>query len=190
MKKSVMVSALILALVPMAMPRADLTSVVGRLRAQPLSLFDWGMYRLQTDVQRVLRDERDFVRVVYEPGAQRIVVDATFVVLQEEIEAITARTACYKRHHAIKLLLGVIDTSRVHFAPASDYRFGLKFSHQDPETLLPEPDVAALGKQLMAATTIRVAISSQVMEFPFSPDLRCSGDLVSQEVAYSDDVEP
>jgi len=166
---------------------ADIRDVVRQLRGEPMSLFDWGMYRLESDLQRVRRDQRDFLRVTYDQGPGKILVDAMFVVLTDEIDAVSARAACYTRHHAIKLMFGVIDTSGLHFAPASDYRLGLKFSHQDPDALDPEPDVAALGRELMEAVSIRVGISSQVMEFPFSPDQRCSGDLMSQEVGYDPD---
>jgi hypothetical protein len=48
-----------------------------------------------------------------------------------------------------------------------------------------QPDIAALGTELMKSIFIRVGISSEKMEFPFSPDMRCHGRLMSQEVAYT-----
>jgi len=164
---------------------ADLKATVVSLQQQPLSLFDWGMYRLERELQRVRRDDRDFLRVIYQPDKGRILIDASFVVLPTEIASITAKTACYKRHHAIKLLFGVIDTSVINLAPASDYRLGLKFSHQDPETVDQLPDAGAIGRELMKSIYIQAAISSEKMEFPFSPDMRCHGRLMSQEVGYS-----
>ncbi len=179
------ITALITAGLTMSPCAADLAESVARLRHEPMSLFDWGMYQLERDLQRVRRDDRDFLHVVYEPDDERITIDAMFVVLPAEIKAVTAKTACYSRHHAIKLTFGVIDTSAIHLAPASDYRLGLKFSHQDPETLATRPDTAAIGRELMEAIFIRVAISSDKMGFPFSPDMRCAGRLMSQEVDYS-----
>jgi hypothetical protein len=175
----------IIATLYMAPVAADLKATVGWLQQEPMSLFDWGMYRLERELQRVRRDDRDFLRVVYQPDKGRILIDASFVVLPAEIASITAKTACYTRHHAIKLLFGVIDTSVVNLAPESDYRLGLKFSHQDPETIDQQPDAAAIGRDLMQSIFIRVAISSEKMEFPFSPDMRCHGRLMSQDVSYS-----
>ncbi len=152
---------LVLALLSTPPCVADLTELVARLRQEPMSLFDWGMVQLERDLQQARRDDRDFLRVDYQPGNERIMIDASFVVLPEEIKAISAEKACYARYHAIK------------------------FSHQDPEAMKRQPDIAALGTELMKSIFIRVGISSEKMEFPFSPDMRCHGRLMSQEVAYT-----
>lgn len=174
----------------MSLQAAELDSVVKQLRSEPMSMFDWGMYQLERDLQQVRRDDRDFLRVFHSPRKNLLIIDASFVVLPAEIAEVTAKTACYSRLHAIKLILGVIDTSEIHFAPSADYRLGLKFSHQDPDDLELDPSPEQIGQALMSATEIRVAISSEKMEFPFSPDLRCSGELLSQVVRYDgvDDV--
>lgn len=162
----------------------ELADRVEQLRAEPLSLFDWGLYQLERELQSVRRHERDFIRALYDDSQQRIVVDATFFVYPEEIAAINARRACYTRHHAVKLTLGIIDTDRLHVAPAAAFRFGLKFSHRDPEQMPDEPDAELVGEDLMDAVDIRIAIGSDPEEFPFHIDMRCEGRLMSQEVFY------
>ena len=70
---------------------AELSESVTRLRDEPMSMFDWGMYKLERELQQVRRDERDFVRASYESKNKRIIVDASFVVVPEEIAAKSAR---------------------------------------------------------------------------------------------------
>lgn len=162
----------------------DVGDRVAALRAEPLSLFDWGLYQLERELQSVRRDERDFIRALYDAASGRIIVDGTFFVFPEEIAAVNPRRACYTRHHAIKLTLGIIDTDRLHVAPAAAFRFGLKFSHRDPENLPDEPDAEVVGEELMDTVEIRVAVGSDEEQFPFNLDMRCDGRLMSQEVFY------
>lgn len=161
-------------------------AVIGALKAEPLSLFDWGLFALEEELQTVMRNKRDFVRTSYDPMKNQIVIDGMFFVEANEIQAINARRACYMRHHAIKLTLGIIDTDRINLAPAAEFRLGLKFSHRDPHTYGKRPDAEVIGKQLMEMIYIKVGIGSSVEQFPFLQDMRCDGALLSQDVNYSD----
>ncbi|MGR8920367.1 MAG: hypothetical protein ACU85V_12160, partial [Gammaproteobacteria bacterium] len=158
--------------------------LVAELQGEPMSLFDWGLHSLEEDLQSVRRNERDFLRVFYEPDQQRIVVDATFLIAPEEVQAVGPKRACYTRHHAIKLSFGVIDTNRIHFAPASDFRLGMKFSHRDSDAYPEMPDAAGVGKRLLDAVFVRVSVATDPDNYPFDLEMRCSGRLVSQEVDY------
>lgn len=162
--------------------------VIGALKSEPLNLFDWGLFSLEEELQSVLRNKRDFIRASYDPKGNKIIVDGVFFVDANEIKAINAQRACYKRHHAIKLTLGIIDTDRINLAPAAEFRLGLKFSHRDPDRYPEQPDAEQIGKQLMQMMHIKVGIGSNVDQFPFLQDMRCDGALLSQEVSYSKGV--
>ena len=159
--------------------------VVGALKAEPLSLFDWGLFTLEEELQSVMRDKRDYIRTSYDPTRNKIFIDGVFFVQANEIKAINAQRACYTRHHAIKLTLGIIDTDRINLAPAAAYRLGLKFSHRDPERHPEQPDAETIGKQLMDMIHIKVGIGSDEEQFPFLQDMRCDGPLLSQDVNYA-----
>ena len=161
-------------------------SVITSMKSEPLSLFDWGLFTLEEELQSVKRNERDFIRTSYQPEKNRILIDGVFFVEENEIEAINARRACYTRHHAIKLTLGIIDTDRINLAPAAEFRMGLKFSHRDNESDPDQPDAEEIGEQLMQMVYIKVGIGSNPDQFPFLQDMRCDGALLSQDVNYSD----
>ena len=168
--------------------KAAESEVIGALMAEPLSLFDWGLFTLEEELQSVLRNKRDYIRTSYDPGKNQILIDGVFFVEVNEIKAINAERACYKRHHAIKLTLGIIDTDRINLAPAAEFRLGLKFSHRDPDSHPDQPDAEQIGKQLMDMIHIKVGIGSDEEQFPFLQDMRCDGDLLSQDVRYSNGV--
>ena len=162
----------------------DVGRLVDALRAEPMSLFDWGLFRLEDELQQVRRHQRDFLRVIYRPDVKLIVIDAVFFVEPEEIASVTSEKACYTRHHAIKLLFGVIDTDKIHLAPASDFRLGMKFSHHDSD-LFPElPDAGEVGAKLLKRVFVQVGINSNPDKFPFEQEMRCTGYLLEQDVNY------
>ena len=136
----------------------------------------------------MLRNKRDFIRTSYLPSKNQILIDGVFFVDANEIKAINPRRACYKRHHAIKLTLGIIDTDRINLAPAAEFRLGLKFSHRDPSRYPEQPDAEHIGKQLMDMIYIKVGIGSDDEQFPFLQDMRCEGQLLSQDVNYADGI--
>ena len=158
--------------------------VIGALKSEPLTLFDWGLFSLEEELQSVLRNQRDYIRTSYYPAKNQILIDGVFFVEANEIKAINAKRACYKRHHAIKLTLGIIDTDRINLAPAAEFRLGLKFSHRDPDRYPDQPDAEQIGKQLMDMIHIKVGIGSDEEQFPFLQDMRCDGPLLSQDVNY------
>lgn len=166
--------------------QADEPSTITALKAEPVSLFDWGLFSLEEELQSVKRNKRDFIRASYQPEKNRILIDGAFFVEAEEIAAINAKRACYTRHHAIKLTLGIIDTDRINLAPAAEFRMGLKFSHRDHEADPDQPDAEDIGEQLMEMVYVKVGIGSNPDQFPFLQDMRCDGALLSQEVNYSD----
>lgn len=179
---------LICSLLPMLCAAGDVEqrALVNKLKAEPMSLFDWGLYSLEEELQSVKRNERDYIRAYYDIAKNRIFIEGVFFVDAKEIKAINARRACYTRHHAIKLTLGIIDTDRINLAPAAEFRLGSKFSHTDHEGDTAQPNADAIGKQLMEVAYIKVGIGSNVDQFPFVQDMRCAGDALSQEVTYSD----
>ncbi len=164
---------------------AELAGLVQSLRSEPMTLFDWGLYLLEEELQGVLRNDFDFIRAVYNPKSERIAINSVFLVSKEEIKTLTAARACYTRHHAIKLVLGVIDTDRIHLAPAADFRMGAKFSHHNSDAFGELPDAANVGRMLLDALDINVALSETKDEFPFNQTIRCSGAAMSQEIDYS-----
>ncbi|MGR8949528.1 MAG: hypothetical protein ACU84Q_15895 [Gammaproteobacteria bacterium] len=166
----------------------DDPQVIGALKTEPLSLFDWGLFTLEEELQSVLRNKRDFIRTSYDPKENKIIIDGVFFVEVNEIKAINPQRACYKRHHAIKLTLGIIDTDRINLAPAAEFRLGLKFSHRDPDRYPEQPKAEEIGKQLMEMMHIKVGIGSNDEQFPFLQDMRCSGPLLSQDVSYSNGI--
>ena len=180
-----MILATLLLLNSAAATGNNLAEVVADLRGEPMSLFDWGLYQLEAELQSVRRHELDFVRVEYDPERERITVKSVFLVSEDEVKARTAARACYTRHHAIKLTLGVIDTDRIHLSPAAEFRMGTKFSHHNSDAYSELPDAAAIGKTLLDAIDVRVAISTNQSEFPFDQVIRCSGAALSQNVDYS-----
>ena len=175
-------------------PARDLEAIVADLRGEPMTLFDWGVFMVENELQSVRRHEKDYVRVYFDPQRKRLTVDSVFVVSREELSAVNPQRACYTRHHAIKLTLGIIDTDRIHLAPAADFRFGMKFSHHNSDAFPELPDAAALGRELLEAVYIRVGITSNLADFPFDQDMRCEGPLMSQNIDYQHgldiDAEP
>ena len=178
----------IVAMSPAVIAEETEPQVIGALKSEPLNLFDWGLFSLEEELQSVLRNKRDFIRASYNPKANKIIIDGVFFVEANEIKAINAERACYKRHHAIKLTLGIIDTDRINLAPAAEFRLGLKFSHRDPDRYPEQPDAEQIGKQLMQMMHIKVGIGSNVDQFPFLQDMRCNGPLLSQDVSYSQGI--
>lgn len=165
-------------------PARDLDAIVAELRGEPMTLFDWGVFMVENELQSVRRHEKDYVRVYFDPKKKRLTVDSVFVVSREELASVDPRRACYTRHHAIKLTFGIIDTDRIHLAPAADFRLGMKFSHHNSDAFPDLPDAAALGRELLDAVYIRVGITANLADFPFDQDMRCEGPLMSQEVDY------
>ena len=86
------------------------------------------------------------------------------------------------------MTLGIIDTDRINLAPAAAFRLGLKFSHRDPGRYPEQPDAEHIGKQLMDMIYIKVGIGSDEEQFPFLQDMRCDGQLLSQDVNYADGI--
>lgn len=172
----------------------DIHTTVEALRAEPMSLFDWGIFRLEEELQTVRRNDRDFIRIYYDPVRTQLVIEAVFLVERAEVVSIKAVQACFVRHHAIKLILGVIDTDRIHIAPAADFRLGMKFSHHNSDAYPGLPDAAALGARLMREVFIKVGIAIDPEQFPFAQIQRCDGALLSQDVDYhgvrTEDVLP
>ena len=163
---------------------ADMGKLVGSLKREPLSLFDWGLHDLENELQGVRRHERDFVRVQFEPALERIVVDGTFFMEADEVRDLSSKDSCYMRLHALKLMFGIIDTNILNVAPAADFRLGVKFSHRDSDAYPEQPDAAKIGAELLQSVYIRVGVGSRRDEFPFMQDMRCEGELMSQDVHY------
>ncbi len=176
--------AVLLACFALQAAATDIRAIEKSLRAEPLSLFDWGLFMLEDELQSVRRHGKDFIRVAYEPAQKRVVVDGVFMVEQAEVDDINAYRACYMRHHAIKLTLGVIDTDRIHIAPAADFRLGMKFSHHNSDAYPDMPDAAALGAGLLESIYVKVSVVTDIDEFPFVVAMRCEGRLLSQDVKY------
>ncbi len=176
--------AVLLACFTLQTAARDIHAIEKSLRAEPLSLFDWGLFMLEDELQSVRRQDADFIRVAYEPSQKRVVVHGVFLVEQAEVDDINARRSCYVRHHAIKLTLGVIDTDRIHIAPAAEFRLGMKFSHHNSDAYPEMPDAAALGADLLQSIYIKVGVVTDVSEFPFAAIMRCEGSVLSQDVKY------
>jgi hypothetical protein len=187
--RALLATAGVLAAVATTAPRADTGALVGQLESEPMSLFDWGIHRIEEELQAVRRHGRDFVRVSYDPATARIIVEGTFFREADEVANMTPRDSCYLRLHALKLNFGVIDTNKLNVAPAADFRLGLKFSHHDPDAYPERPDAAAIGAELLRAIHIKVGVGSKPADFPFLQDMRCEGALMSQDVTYADDGE-
>lgn len=162
----------------------ELGSLVQRLRSEPLSLFDWGMFALEEELQRVRRNPLDFVRAQYLPARRQILIDSVFLIEAGEIDHVGAEKACYTRLHAIKLLLGFIDTDKIHRAPAWDFRLGMKFSHRDSDAFPELPDAARVGAALAEAIYLKVGVAEDKAHFPFNQAMHCESRLVDQDVVY------
>lgn len=182
MKQAVFVAALCVCLVTPA--TADVKALVNNLRNEPMTLFDWGLFLLEEELQAVRRNQSDYLRVTYDKKRELIVVDAVFLVDPEEVKAVSADRACYTRHHAIKLTFGVIDTDKIHIAPASDFRLGTKFSHHNSDDYPELPDAAKIGAELLKSVHIKVGVVTNVDQFPFDLVARCEGLALSQKVDY------
>lgn len=163
----------------------DIDALVKNLRSEPMTLFDWGLFLLEEELQSVRRNQSDYLRVLYDVEQKRIVIDAVFLITADEVKAVTADRACYTRHHAIKLTLGVIDTDRIHLAPAADFRLGTKFSHHNSDAYPDLPDAAAVGAELMKTVFIKVAVATDIDNFPFDLLSRCTGLALSQDVEFN-----
>jgi hypothetical protein len=178
------VAMLAIALASVMSASADMKSLVSDLRSQPLTMFDWGLHLLEEELQRVRISDSDFLRVSYDPKAERLIVNAVFLIDPSEVEAITAARACYTRLHAIKLLFGIIDTDRIHLAPAADFRLGSKFSRRDSDDYPELPDAAKVGAELLKSIYIRASVGIDPDEYPFNLIEACEGKLLDQEVTY------
>ncbi len=164
---------------------ADMKTVVTKLRAEPMSMFDWGLFLVEEELQSVRRKQSDYLRVSYDPASEKILVDAVFLIDRDEADAIGGERACYTRHHAIKLTFGIIDTDRIHIAPAADFRLGMKFSHHNSDAYPELPDAARIGADLMKSIHIKVGVATNPDEFPFDLIARCAGMALSQDVEYN-----
>lgn len=178
------VAMLAIALASVMPASADIKSMVSDLRSQPLTMFDWGLHLLEEELQRVRVNDNDFLRVSYDPKTERLNVNAVFLIDPAEVEAVTAARACYTRLHAVKLLLGIIDTDQIHLAPASDFRLGSKFSQRDSDDYPELPDAAKVGAELLKSIYITASIGTDPDEFPFTLVEACEGKLLDQEVTY------
>ena len=133
----------------------------------------------------MLRNDSDFIRAVDNPESEPIAINSIFLVSQAEIKALTAARACYTRHDIVKLVLGVFDTDRIHLAPAADFRMGAKFSHHNSDAFSQLPHAANVGRMLLDALDINVALSETKDEFSFNPTIRCSGAAKNQAIDFS-----
>ena len=178
------VAMLAIALANVMPASADMKSLVSDLRSQPLTMFDWGLHLLEEELQSVRVSDSDFLRVSYDPKAERLIVNAVFLIDPSEVEAITAARASYTRLHAVKLLFGIIDTDRIHLAPAADFRLGSKFSRRDSDDYPELPDAAKVGAELLKSIYITASVGIDPDEYPFNLIEACEGKLLDQEVTY------
>ncbi len=180
--------AAIALLTTLTVTAADLPSPVDALRHERLSLLDWGLFLLQRDFQELLVHEREYINVRYDKKYQKFVVKGVFYLDPQEQETVSTKWACYARVHAMKRILGVIDTHRIHIAPGAAERLGTKFSHAAGS--LDDLEAAErLGKQLLKLFYIEARLGGDKDWFPFEHDVGCEGELLNSEVSYSGNIE-
>ena len=163
---------------------ADLPAAVDLLAKERLSMFDWGMYLLERELQQLTVHEREYINVRYDRGRGKFVIKGVFYLDPKERALVSLKRACFARVHAMKRALGVIDTDRIHIAPGADGRIGEKFSHSAvSDSDLDEAD--KLGAQLLKLFYVQAKLGADKDWFMFEHDVGCEGDLLSSEVRYT-----
>lgn len=164
---------------------AELPANIHALKNEPLSMFDWGLYLLERELQDLTIHEREYINVRYNTDREKFVITGVFYLDPEESSQVPLRTACFARVHAMKRALGVIDTHGVQIAPGSDGRIGEKFSHSAVSNADLD-NMDELGAELLKLFYVRAKLGRDKDWFMFQHDIGCEGDLLSSDVKYTE----
>ncbi len=150
---------------------------------ESVSLFEWGVFRLQARAELFAWDDIDvrkqFARVDYDWDKNQLTLRMTVYPRYQSLQKVTARGACGSLIRQIKFHFGV--------APGSEFMrelggIGTFFRHQHfarsnaPDTL---------DRDLETITQLRVDVmASKSDQPPFDAVQSCSSELLKSEVMY------
>lgn len=179
MRKAIFVACILCA----STVQADPSPSVRYLMDEPISLFEWGIFRLQARAERFAWDHLDvksqYARIEYDWTKNQLQVEMTVYPRSQSLQRTTAREVCGSLIHQMKMHLGV--------APGTEELreingIGTFFRHQQFEKAgVPK----TLDANLEAITTLEVDLMvSKSDQPPFEKAISCSSDLLKPETRY------
>lgn len=166
-----------------AAANAEPSRSIRYLMGESVSLFEWGIFRLQARAELFAWDDIDirkqFARVGYDWEKNQITLRMTVYPRYQSLQKVTPRGACGSLIRQIKFHLGV--------GPGSEFMrelggIGTFFRHQHFEK---QNAPATLDRDLEAATQLRVdVLASKSDQPPFDAVQSCSSELLKSEVLY------
>jgi hypothetical protein len=165
--------------------QADPSPSVRYLMSEPVSLFEWGIFRLEARAERFAFDGLDirkqFARVQYDWSSNQLRVQLTVYPRYQSLQGTTARHVCDSLVRQEKSLLGVTPG----FEQMREIDgVGTFFRHQHFD----KADVPkTLDADLEAITILEVDVMvSKSDQPPFQKAASCSSELLKSETRYSD----
>jgi hypothetical protein len=163
--------------------QADPSPSVRYLMGESVSLFEWGIFRLQTRTERFTWDGLDirnqFARVEYDWPKNQLRVRLVVYPRYQSLQKSTARQVCGSLIRQMKGLFGV--------APGFEFIRGIDgigtfFRHQQfAKSDVPE----TLDADLEAITSLEVEVmASRNDQPPFRETISCSSELLKSETRY------
>jgi len=162
---------------------AQQPSSIRYLMGESVSLFEWGMFRLQTRAERFAWDDVDvqnqFAKVDYDWDRNQIVLRMTVYLRYTSLQAVTPRGACGSLIRQMKFHFGV--------TPGAEFMRDLDgvATFFRPQYFEKKNAPDTLTRDLEAAVQLRVDVmASRADRAPFENVQSCSSDLVKSEVLY------
>jgi hypothetical protein len=162
---------------------ADPSPSVRYLMGESVSLFEWGIFRLEARAQRFAFSDLDiknqFARVEYDWPKNQLRVKLVVYPHYQSLQKTTARQVCGSLIQQMKSLLGV--------APGFEFLrdidgIGTFFRHQHFEK---SDAPKTLGADLEAITSLEVEVmASKNDQPPFKEAMSCSSELLKSETRY------
>jgi hypothetical protein len=163
--------------------QADPSPSVRYLMDEPISLFEWGIFRLQARAEHFVWDHLDVksqsARVEYDWAKNQLQIEMTVYPHAQSLQRTTVRETCGSLIRQMKVLLGV--------TPGLEefrqiYGIGTFFRHQQFEK---SNEPKTLDADLEAITTLEVDLMvSKSDQPPFEKAISCSSDLLKSETRY------
>jgi hypothetical protein len=157
------------------------------LMNEPLTLFEWGMFRLQNGVEMMQWDGLDLIRprpqianVEYDWDKNQLMINLTIYPRYRSLQKSTPKKICGEVIHQMKGLFGVLTPDDKLLRDAMGV--GSFFTHKYFRSPAAPQSLAA---DIERITNLRVDVMTSVTDTPpFQQSQSCSSDLLKSEVLY------
>jgi hypothetical protein len=165
------------------MAQADPSRSVRYLMGESISLFEWGIFRLQARAELFAWDDLDirkqFARVDYDWSKNQLTLRLTVYPRYQSLQKSTAKEVCGSLVRQMKFHLGV--------APGAEFMrslggIGTFFRHQH-FAKANEPDNLDADLETITSLEVDVMVSKND-QAPFQKLVSCSSELLKSEVRY------